>query len=196
MSSKNTIEPNVICTMIVDTSNIVKYCVTDKEDNLLSIKQVVGYATPFKIRQKIVQDLRDIHLKYGIDTLLLQKTKLFTDGITTYPDWMTYNNVLLNYSIETTVDDNFHNIINNILVIPPNEWARLVLNNSQLKSFDAYKKHITNQQFKYTEEQFEIFHQFNFYKLLCFSESVHYENLMNTKYLLNKEKETDVNEEE
>lgn len=185
--SKPKIEPNLILCIIVDSYSIIKLCIRNIEGELLYISNIIGLGlSQYEIRQQALNSITSLLDKYPIDTLIMEKTNLFTDGITFNPDWRTYSNVLLNYSLQITLDDNFHKTFDNFLVIPGNDWTKTVLNNNQLKSFDAYKKHILLQTDNFTSEQFNIFQQNNFYKLLCFSECVHFTNLMSTKYLINK----------
>jgi len=60
-----------------------------------------------------------------------------------------------------------------------------VLNITNKFSIDFYKSHILLRQL--TDKELQIIEQCNAYKALCLSESVNYTELMNKKYLINKE---------
>ena len=104
--SKPKKEPNLILCIIVDSYSIIKLCIRNIEGELLYISNIIGLGlSQYEIRQQVLNSITSLLDKYPIDTLIMEKTNLFTDGITFNPDWRTYSNVLLNYSLQITLDD-------------------------------------------------------------------------------------------
>ena len=91
---------------------------------------------------------------------------------------------MLGYSLEVLLDFNFHTCIENILALPYYDWTAKILGKSARYSIDLYKEHILNQSI-YSDYLEEI-DLYNYYKVLCLSESVLFDSLMQEKYRINK----------
>lgn len=115
----------------------------------------------------------------------MEQNKLFIDKIDRHPDPYVMFNVCLGYGLKISIQDKYYTTISYILEIPQKEWTSKVLNITNKFSIDFYKSHILLRQL--TDKELQIIEQCNAYKALCLSESVNYTELMNKKYLINKE---------
>ena len=104
----------------------------------------------------------------------MEKNQLFIDKIDRYPDPLVYRNITLGFGIKKY-----------IIELPQNDWRSTILNRTTKYSIDLYKSHILNT-LDESEDRMKIIETYNFYKVLCLSESVKFDNLMNRKYQTNK----------
>ena len=140
---------------------------------------------PYKIRKNLISKLNELFLEYEIDTVIYEKNQLFIDQMTKYPDPLVYENILLGYGIEISLEDNLYEKINYLLSFPIQEWRLEILNKFVKYAIDLYKDHILLRG-EFTEEEFNTIEKYNYYKVLCLSECIFSDKLMNKKYQINK----------
>lgn len=125
---------------------------------------------------------------------MIEENKLFIDKIDKYPDPYVLKNILLQYSIQITLEDNYLEQLKYFFVIPQKEWISTILNYYARYAIDFYKNHILEKIESY-EEYKDLIESGNFYKILCFSECCSYSKFMNKKYLINYKQENKRNNE-
>lgn len=185
MSDKQKIEPKVILTIYTKTIGIVHFIVKDNDNNILFLDNILYnplWQSSIQLRKQVVEKVLEIMQNYEIDTILIEETKLFTNGISIYPDPEVYKNILYCYGIQVSVEDRFIPLLPYILVIPYKEWTETILNTRQKYLLDKCKDHILVTT-KLTDEQNELVKQYDFYQALCFSDCIKYDKLINKKYL-------------
>ena len=155
-------------------------------EGILSLTHIDKIGSQYFIRQKVLEMLTSLLHEYHIDILIFEKNYLFIDKIDRHPDPLIMRNILLGFGLAITIDNYAHTLIDYILELPEYEWKKEVLNSSVKYSIDLYKAHILNQEYL-TEDQIKLIEDNNYYKLLCLSESIQFDSLMNTKYQINKE---------
>ena len=187
MSEKQKIQPKIILILYTKNIGIIHFIVKDIENNILHL-DTIEYI-PYKLintislRRQVVDKSLEIINEYNVDTIILEKTKLFTDGIAKYPDPEVYKNVLLNFGIQISIEDKFINIIKYLFEIPYKDWTETVLNSKQKYILDQCKNHISILN-ELTDEQEQIVNQYNFYQALCFSDVIKHNNIISKKYLV------------
>lgn len=184
--SKTKIEPNIILTIYTHTYEAIQFIITDNECNTLYMDNI-SYNTfstsPYQLRKQVLERVETIYNEYTFDTILLESTKLFTEGMTKYPDPNVYKNIVYSYGVQVAIEDNFMNKVNYILVIPFSEWTQVILNTKIKYILDKCKNHILmNTILKQGEKS--ILDKLNLYTALCFAESIKYDCLINKKYLI------------
>ena len=179
------IEPSIILT--IDTQNpfgIVLPVPTIKND-ILEVVHIQKSGYPYYTRKRVLEFIENFIKQYTIDTIIMEQNKLFIDKIDRHPDPYVMFNVCLGYGLKISIQDKYYTTISYILEIPQKKWTSKVLNITNKFSIDFYKSHILLRQL--TDKELQIIEQCNAYKALCLSESVNYTELMNKKYLINKE---------
>ena len=146
----------------------------------------------FKV--KLVNIINNLIEIYNIDSIFIEENKLFIDKIDKYPDPYILRNILLQYSIQITLEDNYLTNLKYFFVIPQKEWVSTILNYYSRYTIDFYKEHILEKIYLY-ENYKDIIEANNFYKTLCFAECCSYSKFMNKKYLVNYKQETRKNNE-
>lgn len=184
MSEKQKLEPKIILTIYTKVLGYVHFIVTTKDYEILLLDKIEYnplWQNNIDLRKQIRIKTNQIIEQYSVDTILLEDTKLFTDGITKYPDPEIYKNIVYCFGIKITIEDNFIDKVDNILIIPYKDWTETVLNTKLKYLLDRCKNHILGYN-QFTDEQGELIKQCNFYQALCFSESIKYDKLINKKY--------------
>ena len=184
--AKEKIEPNIILSIDVHSYRNIPMCVTNSEGNILSITFVEKQGSYHTIRMKIIDMINILRQQFKIDTIIMEQNKLFIDKIDRHPDPIVYRNIELGFSIEIAVLDFYYKSIKNILSLPLKDWRNKVLNSTTKYSIDLYKAHIEIRE-DISQELLDIIQKYNCYKVICLSESVSYNSLMDKKYKLNKE---------
>ena len=105
--------------------------------------------------------------------------------MTKYPDPLIYENILLGYGIETSLEDNFYEKVKYLLSFSIQEWRLEILNKFTKYAIDLYKDHILLKG-GFTEEDYDIIVRYIYYKVLCLSECIFSDKLMNKRYQINK----------
>ena len=140
---------------------------------------------PYKIRKNLVNLINKLLEEYEVDTLIFERNQLFIDEMTKYPDPLIYNNILLGYGLEITIENNYYEKINHILTFPIKEWRIEILNKFTKYAIDLYKDHVLLNE-TFDQEKLNIIEQNNYYKAICLSECIFSDKLMNKKYQINK----------
>ena len=184
--SKEKIEPNIILSIDIHSLRNIPMCVTNSDGNILSLTFVEKNASYHTIRMKVIDMINLLRQKHPIDTIIMEENKLFIDKIDRHPDPIVYRNIVLGFSIEIAVLDFYYKSIKNILSLPLKDWRNKVLNSTTKYSIDLYKSHICLRD-DISQEFMDIINTYNFYKVICLSESIFFNSLMDIKYKLNKE---------
>lgn len=181
---KTRINPQIVITIDIHSNIIIPIVVRDCFLNVLEMTHIGGIAKDYTVRKCLINKIDELIQKYNPDTILIESNKLFIDKIDRHPDPLVLRNICRGFGLQTSIDDKYHNDIANIIALPNYEWHKAVLGNSMRYSFDLYKAHIKEQHF--SVDEFSTIDKYNYYQVLCLSESVQYEHLMNKKYLLNR----------
>lgn len=181
----NKIEPTDIITIDIHGFLNINIIVRNNFNEILFMESIIpDKISNYKTRQKILRCIDSILNDFEINTLIMEENTLFTKTITKYPDPLIYRNVIRGFGIQTSIEDRYYDKIKYILSLSPLEWRKTILNSNDLYSFDLYKSHILKQEF--TSEQLQKFETNNYYKVLCLSESIGFDKLMDKKYQINK----------
>jgi len=185
MSNKKKIEPDIV--LIIDIhgySNIPM--IVRQNDQILSFTHVEKSSlNHYNIRKKVKELILLLYKQYQFDTIIFEQNQLFINKIDRYPDPLVYRNILLGFGIITTIEDTFYESVPYILAIPELEWKKYILNKATTYSIDLYKSHILSQE-KFSEEELNIIEINNYYKVLCLSESIGFDKLMDKRYQINE----------
>lgn len=179
------IEPKISLTIYL-LFNCICYIIRDNSNNILYIDTQdysIGFNSYYPIRKTAISKVKNIIQNYQPDTIILEQTKMFTDGITKYPDPEVYKNIILKYGLQISMEDNFLDMVQYFIEIPYYDWTQTILNSKFKYILDRCMNHIINNN-NLTEEQLNSVKQFNLYQALCFSECVNHNKLMNKKYLI------------
>lgn len=179
------INPTVILTIDTQAHRCIPMTVTTIDNNIKAITSVQKMGSHYNIRKQVITLANLFIQQYNIDTILMEQNKLFIDKIDRHPDPFVLSNITLGYGIKIVIQDNYYDSVKYIIELPQREWRETVLNKSVKYSIDLYKSHILLRDL--TQDFLQIINETNCYKALCLSESVLYDNLMNKKYLINKE---------
>lgn len=183
---RNKIKPSIILTLDIQNYYGIPMVVTTSTNDILAITKIMKSGTHYRIRQQVMEFVDLFLQKYNIDTILMEQNKLFIDKIDRHPDPIVCRNIVLGFSIEIAVLDFYYKSIKNILSLPLKDWRNKVLNSTTKYSIDLYKAHIEIRE-DISQELLDIIQKYNCYKVICLSESVSYNSLMDKKYKLNKE---------
>lgn len=181
-------EINITKAIIIDLHGYINIpiIVRDKND-IIEMVNITKLGRPnYFVRQDVVKLLHSLIAKYDINTIIYEQNRLFIDKIEIHPDPFILNNVLFGFGLQTSIEDNFYNNIQYIFAIPNKDWQTTILNSSVKYSIDLYKSHIVKQILD--RETLDIIDKYNYYKVLCLSESIMFQNLINVKYQINKSK--------
>ena len=180
------IEPKISLTVYTHLIGCICYVVRDNENNILHLATQdysILSTSLYNIRKITITKVNNIIQNYNPDTIVIEQTKLFTDGITRYPDPEVYKNIVLSYGLQVTLEDHFLELVEHFLAIPYWDWSQTILNSKFKYILDRCKDHILLDN-KLTETQMETVKHFNLYQAICFSECVNHSKLMNKKYLI------------
>lgn len=185
MSRKKKIEPNIVLTIdIHGYSNIAM--IISHNDEILSFNHIEKLSSNnYNIRKRIIELMMTLYKQYTFDTIIFEQNQLFIDKIDRHPDPLVYRNILLGFSIANSIEDNFYELVPYILAIPELEWRKYILNSSTKYSIDLYKSHILSQG-RFSEEELNIIEMNNYYKVLCLSESIGFDKLIDRRYQINE----------
>ena len=186
MAKKQKIEPNIILTIYTHNILSVDFILRTQDGTILKMDSYSYnplYDTSYKVRHDVINIIEGIFAETQFDTIILESTKIFTDGITKYPDPELYKNVVYSFGMEISIIDNFKTLVDYILVIPYKDWTNVVLNTKLQYLLDKCKNHISLC-YELTEEQQKTIYNYNLYTALCLSESVKHTNLLDEKYLI------------
>lgn len=190
MAKKLIIEPKVILTLYVEFNkiNIVIKDISGFIIKLISVPIIFGgnKLDEHKMKQNLAVSINQAIEEQNVDTILLESCKLSIDKINMFPDPYILRNILLQYSVQVTIEDNFIDKVEYFFEVPQKEWLGTIFNRNSIYSIDLFKHHIL-QMLNNEDELLKIIDAQNYYRVLCFSESINYTNLANRKYLINKE---------
>lgn len=188
MSKNYKIEPEFVITLIVDFNGIS--IATTKEQTIydlffIPIISVNKKLEEQELKQKILYKIDELLYKYNINTIIMERNKLFTDKMDKYPDPYILSDILLKYSIQITLEDNYINKIKYFMQLPDWEWVPTILNKKSRYAIDLYKNHILSKGFNGDDILKQKLDSGNFFKVLCLSECSLYDKLMNKKFQIN-----------
>lgn len=182
--SKNTLQPTVILT--IDTNNIysIPLIVTIPNLDVLHYDNISKLGlTNYKIRQTFMEKVSNLVDTYSIDTIIMEQSKLFIDKIDKFPDPYVLRNVTLSYGLKISIEDKYYSTIKYLIELPEQEWKNKILGKHTRYSIDLYKAHILQRDLD--ENTLNVINENNYYRTMCLSESVLYNELMNKKYQTN-----------
>ena len=184
--ARHTIKPGN--TLVIDiygnNQGIIPMIVVTPELDILSMCHATGVGKHHIIRKNVITLTNMLISQYNIDTILLEQNKLFIDKIDRHPDPFVLSNVLIGYGIKVAIEDNYYDTVKYILQIPEKDWRKKVLNPSVTYAIDLYKSHVESLQLP--TNTLETIDKDNYYKSVCFSESILFRDLMHDKYQINK----------
>lgn len=184
MSKKYEIIPNIIITIDIHSFQNIPFVIRNTEGDILYKNKIdIALKEDYYIRKQLVEELYKLLKEYSFDMIIFEQNKLFTDGFELSPDFRVLRNITRGFGIQTTIEDNFYDKVTYIMSLPDKDWQMQILNNKFKYSFDLYKSHIEKQEF--TDQQLREFQLDNYYKVLCLSESMWFDKLMNKKYQIN-----------
>lgn len=185
MSRRKKIEPNIVLTIDIHGYSNVAMVVRQKE-KILSFTHVEKLSSNYyNIRKMIIERMMLLYKEYNFDTIIFEQNQLFIDKIDRHPDPLVYRNIVLGFGIGIAIEDNFYKSVPYILEIPELEWRKYILNSTTKYSIDLYKSHILSQE-QLTEQELNIIEQNNYYKVLCISESIWFDKLIDRRYQINE----------
>ena len=183
---KNKIEPSMILTISTHNLLNIPIIVTTNTGEIQTMTHIEKLGlSHYKIRQLIRSKVDELIGQYGIDTILLEQNQLFIDKVDKYPDPMVLQNVLLGFSIKTTIEDRYWESIKYIMELPRWEWKNEILNKKVDYAIDLYKSHVLLRQNLSAGERKDIENN-NYYEALCLSESMLHSKFLHIKYQVNK----------
>ena len=179
------IEPEVCIILDIHGYNNIPIIVRNKDTEILYMGHVMKFNKPsYIIRKEIINKLNNLITEFNPNMIIFEQNKLFIDKIDKHPDPLMLRNIMLGFGIKVSIEDNYNDTIPYILEIPEQDWRFTILNKSVKYAIDLYKAHIEYQ--FVTDEQINLIHENNYYKVICFSESIQYDSLMNKKYQINR----------
>lgn len=185
MSRKKKIEPNIVLTIDIHGYFNIAMVVSQNEE-ILAINHIEKLSqNNYNIRKRVIELMMLLYKQYAFDTIIFEQNQLFIDKIDRHPDPLVYRNILLGFSIANSIEDNFYEIVPYILAIPEIEWRKYILNRTTTYSIDLYKSHILSQG-KFSEEELKTIEMNNYYKVLCLSESIGFDKLIDRRYQINE----------
>lgn len=183
--SKNILSYNNVLTIDVNTFMNIPIIVRDKDNNIMYMNHINKFkVSNYKIRQDVINSIKQLQSDYCVDTIILESNKLFLDKMDKYPDPLIFRNVLLAFGLQVSIEDSFYNSIPNIIAIPESEWKPKILHKNTKYAIDLYKSHILTQSIY--SDFIETIDTYNYYRALCLSECSSFDIFMNKKYQINK----------
>lgn len=181
----NKIEPKIL--LVVDLHSFINIplIVTDTDNNILKLTSVSATSSSYTLRKQVVAKIKELINEFGVDTIIMEQNRLFIDKIDKYPDPLVMRNITRGFGLQVAIEDNFYECVPYILSIPEYEWRVRVLNRKVTYSIDLYKSHIELAG-KFDDAELEEIARNNYYKAICFSESVLFDDLIHRKYQINK----------
>ena len=183
--AKNSLNPHVILSYDVDSYLGVCIVVTSSSGTILCLANKPIVRDNYLTRKAVISCIKQLVSKYNVDTIMFEQNKLFLDKIDRFPYPYVLQNVMLRYSIQVTLEDLYYDT-RVLISLPEYEWKNAVLNRKVNYSIDLYKAHIKYRTDIPMKTLIQI-NEGNYHKVVCFSESVMSDSLMNKKYQLNKE---------
>ena len=181
--AKRKIEPNIVLTLNSNDMFDVKMVLRDGIGNILELRSVSKLPKMHITRRNVVNVINELLQVYEIDTIILEEVKLFLDRIDKYPDPYVLQNVCLGYGLRVAIEDNFYNRIKYIMEYSRYEWRKYILGNNKY-GIDLFKNHILLSNVL-SEADIEKLDEGRFYEVLCMSEIVRHNSLLNKKYQIN-----------
>ena len=182
---KNKLEPNIALTIYIHGYNNIPFVVTDSAGVIKHITDISRIGTYYSIRRSVINKVTELVDLYKVDTLILTQNKLFVDKIDKYPDPYILNNVCLNYGLKISIEDNYYNYVKYIMEYSKYEWRKYVLGHNKY-GVDLFKNHVLNT-IPLTEAEIEEVGSGRYFEVLCMSDVVKYNTLLNKKYQINNE---------
>lgn len=181
---KNKLSPSILLT--IDMSNIynIPFIITGPTGGIIYMTNIPRTGNYYRIRQATINTIDRLIHHYNIDTILFEQNKLFIDKIDKYPDPYVLKNIMLGFGIQISIEDKYYESLT-IISLPEYEWKNSILSKKVTYAIDLYKSHIlhrTDIPIKYLVD----IENNNYYKAICLSESILFDNLMNRKYQINK----------
>lgn len=189
MSKKIKIEPKIILTLGIEF-NRINVVVRSIEGDILKLVGIPISVSRKKsdeqeLKSLLISKINEIIDECLVDTIIIEKNKLLVDRFNLFPDLYILNDILLRYSVQITLEDNYFNRVKYFFEIPQKDWLNVIFNKNSTYSIDVFKQFVVNCGM-YNDELLAIIDSNNSYKTLCFSESVNFSNLLNKKYLINE----------
>lgn len=189
MSKKIKIEPKIILTLGIEF-NRISVVVRSIEGDILKLVGIPISVSRKKsdeqeLKSLLISKINEIIDECLVDTIIIEKNKLLVDRFNLFPDFYILNDILLRYSVQITLEDNYFNRVKYFFEIPQKDWLNVIFNKNTTYSIDVFKQFVVNCGM-YNDELLAIIDSNNSYKTLCFSESVNFSNLLNKKYLINE----------
>ena len=184
MRKKSKLEPNIIITYSTNNIDNIPIVITDSKCNILHMEDVSKQGPDYLVRIRFIKRLMKLQEQFNVDTIVMEKNKLFIDKIDKYPDPLVLKDVLLGYGLQISVENTFYDTML-LIAYPEYEWKKFVLNNRVKYAIDLYKSHILYRS-NITKEQLEIINLGRYYESVCLSESILFGELLDNKYQINK----------
>lgn len=183
--SKTTIEPSVVLTICTSDIFDIKLVLRNIKGDILELRSISKLPKLHIVRKNVISVINELLQLYDIDTIILEETKLFLDKIDKYPDPYILNNVCLNYGLKISIEDNYYNYVKYIMEYSKYEWRKYVLGHNKY-GVDLFKNHVLNT-IPLTEAEIEEVGSGRYFEVLCMSDVVKYNTLLNKKYQINNE---------
>lgn len=182
--SKNKLSPQRLLT--IDTENIynIPFIITIPTGEIIHMTNIPKSGNYYRTRQVVISVIDTLIKDYNIDTILFEQNKLFIDKIDKYPDPYVLKNIMLGFGIQVSIEDKYYESLT-VLSLPEYEWKNSVLNRKTKYAIDLYKAHILHRTDIPLNFLVNIENN-NYYKAICLSESILFDNLMDRKYQVNK----------
>lgn len=186
MNKSKYIDPNIVLTIDLSQLHTINCVVTNTSDDILSLTYIDKIRDNYKVRSNLIQHIDKLISEYDIDTILIEKVKLFTDTAILYPDFSILQNVELSYGILISIEDAFMDKIKYIIEIPTTEWLKLIFNTKSMFTPDKFMAYTSLNNLSNYQKQYVKLH--NFYRCLCFSKCTSQIYTLD-KFCINKKKE-------
>lgn len=181
---RNKLSPHRILTVDASNSCNIVFIVTDESSVILHMTNIPKEGQFYSIRHNLVSTIDNLIQDFNLDAIILENNKLFIDKIDKYPDPFILRNVLLGFGISITIEDRYYDKLA-IIYLAEYDWKNSILGRKTPYVMDLYKAHILNRTDIPIKYLVDIENN-NYYKAICLSESVLFDNLMNKKYQINK----------